>query len=285
MSALIIDGKAIASKVQNALKQRTEKLAQSGLQPGLAVILVGDNPASSIYVRNKAKACKETGIHSEIYQFPSDTSQETVLQHIQVLNHDPKIHGILIQLPLPSQFDTQKIIASIAIEKDVDGFHPCNVGALSTGYARFYPCTPLGVMTLLQEFNLTIEGQHAVVVGRSNIVGKPMAYMLLEKGATVTICTSKTQNLSEHTQSADILVVATGKPQMIRAEMVQAGSVVIDVGINRLSDGSLCGDVDFASVREKVGYITPVPGGVGPMTITMLLNNTIEAAERVQSAR
>lgn len=285
MSALIIDGKAIASKVRNALKQRTEKLAQSGLQPGLAVILVGDNPASSIYVRNKAKACKETGIHSEIYQFPSDTSQETVLQHIQALNHDPKIHGILIQLPLPSQFDTQKIIASIAIEKDVDGFHPCNVGALSTGHARFYPCTPLGVMTLLQEFNLTIEGQHAVVVGRSNIVGKPMAYMLLEKGATVTICTSKTQNLSEYTQTADILVVATGKPQMIRAEMIQTGSVVIDVGINRLSDGSLCGDVDFASVREKVGYITPVPGGVGPMTITMLLNNTIEAAERVQSAR
>lgn len=285
MSALIIDGKAIASKVRNALKQRTEKLAQSGLQPGLAVILVGDNPASSIYVRNKAKACKETGIHSEIYQFPSDTSQETVLQHIQALNHDPKIHGILIQLPLPSQFDTQKIIASIAIEKDVDGFHPCNVGALSTGHARFYPCTPLGVMTLLQEFNLTIEGQHAVVVGRSNIVGKPMAYMLLEKGATVTICTSKTQNLSEYTQTADILVVATGKPQMIRAEMIQTGSVVIDVGINRLSDGSLCGDVDFASVREKVGYITPVPGGVGPMTITMLLNNTIEAAERIQSAR
>ncbi|TXI24115.1 MAG: bifunctional methylenetetrahydrofolate dehydrogenase/methenyltetrahydrofolate cyclohydrolase FolD [Nitrosomonas sp.] len=284
MSALIIDGKAIANKVRDALKQRTEKLAQLGLQPGLAVILVGDNPASGIYVRNKAKACKEAGIHSEIYQFPGDTSQMTVLEHIHTLNHDPKIHGILIQLPLPAHFDTQKIIESIAIEKDVDGFHPCNVGALATGNARFYPCTPYGVMTLLKEFNLTIEGQHAVVVGRSNIVGKPMAYMLLEKGATVTICTSKTQNLSQFTQSANILVVATGKPQMITAAMVRPGSVIIDVGINRLGDGRLCGDVDFASVKEKVGYITPVPGGVGPMTITMLLSNTIEAAERVQSA-
>lgn len=284
MSALIIDGKAIANKVRNALKQRTEKLAQLELQPGLAVVLVGDNPASSIYVRNKAKACKETGIHSEIYQFPDDTAQATVLEHIHALNHNPKIHGILIQLPLPSHFDTQKIIASIAIEKDVDGFHPCNVGALSTGNARFYPCTPYGVMTLLKEFNLAIEGQHAVVVGRSNIVGKPMAYMLLEKGATVTICTSKTQNLSQYTESADILVVATGRPQMITAAMVRPGSVIIDVGINRLVDGRLCGDVDFASVKEKVGYITPVPGGVGPMTITMLLSNTIEAAERVQSA-
>lgn len=284
MSALIIDGKVIASKVRNALKQRTEKLVQLGLQPGLAVILVGDNPASGIYVRNKAKACKETGIHSEIYQFPGDTSQVTVLEHIHALNHNPKIHGILIQLPLPPHFNTQEIIASIAIEKDVDGFHPCNVGALSTGNARFYPCTPYGVMTLLKEFNLPIEGQHAVVVGRSNIVGKPMAYMLLEKGATVTICTSKTRNLSQYTQSADILVVATGRPQMITAEMVRSGSVIIDVGINRLNDGRLCGDIDFASVKEKVGYITPVPGGVGPMTITMLLNNTIEAAERVQSA-
>lgn len=284
MSALIIDGKAIANKVRDALKQRTEKLVQLGLQPGLAVILVGDNPASGIYVRNKAKACKEAGIHSEIYQFPSDTSQLTVLEHIHTLNRDPKIHGILIQLPLPAHFDTQKIIESIAIEKDVDGFHPCNIGALSTGNARFYPCTPYGVMTLLKEFNLTIEGQHAVVVGRSNIVGKPMAYMLLEKGATVTICTSKTQNLSQYTQSANILVVATGRPQMITAAMVRPGSVIIDVGINRLGDGRLCGDVDFASVKEKAGYITPVPGGVGPMTITMLLSNTIEAAERVQSA-
>lgn len=284
MSALIIDGKAIANKVRDALKQRTEKLVQLGLQPGLAVILVGDNPASGIYVRNKAKACKEAGIHSEIYQFPGDTSQLTVLEHIHTLNRDPKIHGILIQLPLPVHFDTQKIIESIAIEKDVDGFHPCNIGALSTGNARFYPCTPYGVMTLLKEFNLTIEGQHAVVVGRSNIVGKPMAYMLLEKGATVTICTSKTQNLSQYTQSANILVVATGRPQMITAAMVRPGSVIIDVGINRLGDGRLCGDVDFASVKEKAGYITPVPGGVGPMTITMLLSNTIEAAERVQSA-
>lgn len=284
MSALIIDGKAIANKVRDALKQRTKKLVQLGLQPGLAVILVGDNPASGIYVRNKAKACKEAGIHSEIYQFPSDTSQLTVLEHIHTLNRDPKIHGILIQLPLPAHFDTQKIIESIAIEKDVDGFHPCNIGALSTGNARFYPCTPYGVMTLLKEFNLTIEGQHAVVVGRSNIVGKPMAYMLLEKGATVTICTSKTQNLSQYTQSANILVVATGRPQMITAAMVRPGSVIIDVGINRLGDGRLCGDVDFASVKEKAGYITPVPGGVGPMTITMLLSNTIEAAERVQSA-
>lgn len=284
MSADIIDGKVIANKIRAELKIRAENLAKQGRRPGLAVILVGDDPASSIYVRNKAKACREAGIHSEVYNFPVETSQETVLQHIHALNTNPEIHGILVQLPLPPHFESYRIIASIATEKDVDGFHPCNVGALAIGHALFYPCTPYGVMMMLKERNVLIEGQDAVVVGRSNIVGKPMSLMLLEKGATVTICTSKTKNLTEHTRNADILVVATGKPRMINAEMTKTGATVIDVGINRLDDGSLCGDVDFASVKEKAGLITPVPGGVGPMTITMLMSNTIEAAERARAA-
>lgn len=285
MSADIIDGNAIASKIRAELKKRAQSLAAYGIQPGLAVILVGDDPASCIYVRNKAKACKESGIHSEVHNFPRETSQETVLQHIQALNANPEIHGILVQLPLPAHFASQRIIAAIAVEKDVDGFHPCNVGALATGNALFFPCTPYGVMMILKERNVAIEGQHAVVVGRSNIVGKPMSLMLLEKGATVTICTSKTRNLAEYTQTADILVVATGKPRMITADMIKPGATVIDVGINRTSEGGLCGDVDFASVKEKAGHITPVPGGVGPMTITMLMSNTIEAAERAKAAR
>lgn len=284
MSVDIIDGKAIANKIRTELKLRAENLAKGGMPPGLAVILVGDDPASAIYVRNKAKACRESGIRSEVYNFPGKTSQETVLQQIHALNANSEIHGILVQLPLPSHFESHRIIAAIAIEKDVDGFHPCNVGALATGNALFFPCTPYGVMMMLKERDVLIEGQHAVVVGRSNIVGKPMALMLLEKGATVTICTSKTRNLAEHTQNADILVVATGKPRMITAEMVKSGATVIDVGINRMDDGTLCGDVDFTTVKEKAGHITPVPGGVGPMTITMLMSNTIEAAERARAA-
>ncbi len=284
MSADIIDGNAIAAKIRDKLKIRAENLAQHGMQSGLAVILVGDDPASCIYVRNKAKACRESGIRSEVYNFPGKTSQETVLQHIHALNANPEIHGILVQLPLPPHFESHRVIASIAIEKDVDGFHPCNVGALATGNALFYPCTPYGVMMMLKERDVLIEGRHAVVVGRSNIVGKPISLMLLEKGATVTICTSKTTNLAEHTRSADILVVATGKPRMITADMVKSGATVIDVGINRMDDGTLCGDVDFTSVKEKAGHITPVPGGVGPMTITMLMSNTIEAAERARAA-
>ena len=284
MSADIIDGNTIARKIRAELKIRAENLAKEGMQPGLAVILVGDDPASGIYVRNKAKACRDSGIHSEVYNFPGKTSQETVLQQIHALNANPEIHGILVQLPLPLHFESHRIIAAIAIEKDVDGFHPCNVGALVTGNALFFPCTPYGVMMMLKERDVLIEGQHAVVVGRSNIVGKPMSLMLLEKGATVTICSSKTRNLAEHTRNADILVVATGKSRMITAEMVKSGATVIDVGINRMDDGTLCGDVDFTSIKEKAGYITPVPGGVGPMTITMLMSNTIEAAERARAA-
>jgi methylenetetrahydrofolate dehydrogenase (NADP+)/methenyltetrahydrofolate cyclohydrolase len=253
------------------------------MQPGLAVIIIGNDPASRIYVRNKAKACGETGIYSQIHEFPDSVSQEDVIQRIQELNGDIRIHGILVQLPLPPHFENDKVFASIAAEKDVDGFHLSNVGALASGNAVFPPCTPHGVMHLLRRYGIPIEGQHAVVVGRSNIVGKPMALMLLQKGATVTICTSKTRDLADHTRRADILVVAAGKPRMITADMVKVGATVIDVGINRLPDGRLTGDVDFNSVSEKAGHITPVPGGVGPMTITMLLCNTIEAAERAQA--
>jgi len=283
MSAKIMDGNAIAREVRAEWKARAEYLIAQGAQPGLAVIIVGSNPASSIYVRNKARACDEAGIYSEIHDFPESASQDEVIQRIQELNKAPRIHGILVQLPLPHHFESRKVIAAIAVEKDVDGFHLYNVGALVTGNSVFPPCTPFGVMKMLEKSNIAIEGRHAVVVGRSNIVGKPMALMLLEKGATITICTSKTHNLAEHTRRADILVVATGKPRMITADMVKPGATVIDVGINRMPDGKLTGDVDFESVKEKAGYLTPVPGGVGPMTITMLLCNTIAAAERAQT--
>lgn len=278
-----MDGKAIAREVRAEWKARAERLIEQGARPGLAVIIVGSNPASSIYVRNKAQACDEAGIYSEIHDFPESASQDEVIQRIQELNRAPRIHGILVQLPLPNHFESRKVIAAIAVEKDVDGFHLYNVGALVTGNSVFPPCTPFGVMKMLEKSNIVIEGRHAVVVGRSNIVGKPMALMLLEKGATITICTSKTHNLAEHTRRADILVVATGKPRMITADMVKPGATVIDVGINRMPDGKLTGDVDFESVKEKAGYLTPVPGGVGPMTITMLLCNTIAAAERAQA--
>ena len=278
-----MDGKAIAREVRAEWKARAEHLIAQGAQPGLAVIIVGSNPASSIYVRNKARACDEAGIYSEIHDFPESANQDEVIQRIQELNKAPRIHGILVQLPLPHHFESRKVIAAIAVEKDVDGFHLYNVGALVTGNSVFPPCTPFGVMKMLEKSNIAIEGRHAVVVGRSNIVGKPMALMLLEKGATITICTSKTHNLAEHTRRADILVVATGKPRMITADMVKPGATVIDVGINRMPDGKLTGDVDFESVKEKAGYLTPVPGGVGPMTITMLLCNTIAAAERAQA--
>lgn len=283
MSATIISGTFIANKLREELKQRVRILAEKSIQPGLAVILAGDNPASCVYVRNKAKVCKELGIHSEIFNFPGDTSQETILQQIQRLNADPKIHGILVQLPLPEHIRMNEVIAAIAIEKDVDGFHPCNVGALVTGHALFRPCTPFGVMKMLAEYAIPLQGQHAVVVGRSNIVGKPMAFMLLEQGATVTICTSRTRELASHTRNADIIVMATGKANLLTSDMIKTGATIIDVGINRLTDGRLCGDVEFAGVKEKAGYITPVPGGVGPMTITMLMHNTIEAAERAQT--
>lgn len=283
MSAHIIDGKKIAETVRAEWRLRAERLIQSGIKPGLAVIIVGDNAASGIYVRNKVRACSEIGIYSEVHSFPQNADQNEVLDCIQALNENPHIHGILVQLPLPPHFENNRVIASIAIEKDVDGFHLYNVGALVTGNTIFSPCTPYGVMVMLEKYHIPIEGQHAVVVGRSNIVGKPMAFMLLEQGATVTICTSKTRDLPQFTKNADILIVATGKPRMITAEMVKPGAVVIDIGINRLPDGKLCGDVDYESVKAIAGYITPVPGGVGPMTITMLLCNTILAAERMQA--
>ncbi|MEK7771799.1 MAG: bifunctional methylenetetrahydrofolate dehydrogenase/methenyltetrahydrofolate cyclohydrolase FolD [Pseudomonadota bacterium] len=283
MSAQIIDGKKIAALVRAEWKLRAEKLTRLGTKPGLAVIIVGNDAASDIYVRNKVKACSEIGIYSEVHSFTADAQQDEVLNCIQALNENLHIHGILVQLPLPSHFENNRVITSIAVEKDVDGFHLYNVGALATGNTIFSPCTPYGVMVMLERNHIPIEGQHAVVVGRSNIVGKPMALMLLEQGATVTICTSKTRDLPQFTKNADILVVATGKPRMITAEMVKSGAVVIDVGINRLPDGKLCGDVDYESVKNVAGYITPVPGGVGPMTITMLLCNTILAAERAQA--
>lgn len=283
MSATIISGNFIANKLREELKQRVRTLTETWMQPGLAVILAGDNPASRVYVRNKAKTCEELGIHSEIFNFSGDTPQKTILQQIQDLNANPEIHGILVQLPLPDHIQINEIVAAIATEKDVDGFHPCNVGALATGHALFRPCTPFGIIKMLAEYDIPLQGQHAVVVGRSNIVGKPMALMLLEKGATVTICTSQTRELASHTRSADIIIMATGKPGLLTSGMIKAGATVIDVGINRLANGQLCGDVEFSGTKEKAGYITPVPGGVGPMTITMLMNNTIEAAERAKA--
>jgi methylenetetrahydrofolate dehydrogenase (NADP+)/methenyltetrahydrofolate cyclohydrolase len=280
MTATIIDGNRIAQKVRNEWKQRAEALKSRDVLPGLAVIIVGENPASKVYVRNKIKACHDVGLHSEVHEFPGDISEEMLFACIHNLNENPDIHGILVQLPLPDHIDKDKVLDVISIDKDVDGFHLYNVGALVTGNTVFPPCTPYGVQCLLEEMNIPIEGKNAVIVGRSNIVGKPMAMLLLQKNATVSICTSKTRDLKHFTSMADILVVATGKPGLITADMVKPGSVVIDVGINRLPDGRLVGDVDFEGVKEIAGYITPVPGGVGPMTITMLVANTIAAAER-----
>ena len=280
MTARIIDGTAIAKETRAQWKVRAEALAQRGVTPGLAVVLVGDNPASRIYVRNKIKACAENGLHSELHEFPATVLQELVLSRIEALAVDPRIHGILVQLPLPAHFDNSAVLDAIPVEKDVDGLHLYNLGALVVGDTVFPPCTPYGVMCLLDYLRIPIEGQNAVVVGRSNIVGKPMALMLLARSATVSICTSKTRDLSQYTLLADILVVATGKPRLVTGTMVKPGAAVIDVGMNRLPDGKLVGDVDFDSVKQRAGWITPVPGGVGPMTITMLLANTVQAAER-----
>jgi methylenetetrahydrofolate dehydrogenase (NADP+)/methenyltetrahydrofolate cyclohydrolase len=281
MTAKLIDGKAIAQEVRAEWKVRADALKARGTTPGLAVIIVGEDPASKVYVANKVKACAELGLHSEHIVMPADTPEATLLAKIKELNNDPKIHGILVQLPVPKHIDTHKVLNAISPDKDVDGFHPENVGALVTGNMRFAPCTPFGAMKLLEKCGVSIEGKHAVVVGRSNIVGKPMALLLLQANATVTICTSKTRDLAKFTRDADILVVATGKPKMITGEMIKPGAAVIDVGINRMDNGKLCGDVDFDSAKEVAGWITPVPGGVGPMTITMLVANTVCAAERV----
>ena len=280
MTAKIIDGKAIAKTVREEWKEHVDDLKKIGITPGLAVIIVGDNPASRVYVNNKIKACEEVGLHSEVHEMPNDTSEEVLLEQIEDLNNNSQIHGILVQLPLPDHIDDDKVLEAISVDKDADGFHLYNMGALVVGNTVFPPCTPYGIQCLIERINVPVEGQHAVVVGRSNIVGKPMALMLLQMDATVTICTSKTRDLASITNLADILVVATGKPKMITADMVKKGAVVIDVGINRLEDGRLVGDVDFEAVKEVAGYITPVPGGVGPMTITKLIVNTIQAAQR-----
>jgi methylenetetrahydrofolate dehydrogenase (NADP+)/methenyltetrahydrofolate cyclohydrolase len=280
MTARIIDGKAISQEVRAEWKIRADALKARGITPGLAVIIVGEDPASKVYVGNKIKACAELGIYSEHIELPGDTSEAELLEQIARLNADPKIHGFLVQLPVPKHIDSNKVLLAVSPNKDVDGFHPMNVGELVTGNPKFQPCTPFGVMKLLEKSGVAIEGKHAVIVGRSNIVGKPMALMLLQKNATVTICTSKTVDLAKFTRDADILVVATGKPQMITGDMIKPGAAVIDVGINRLPNGKLVGDVDFDSAKEVAGWITPVPGGVGPMTITMLVASTVMAAER-----
>jgi methylenetetrahydrofolate dehydrogenase (NADP+)/methenyltetrahydrofolate cyclohydrolase len=281
MSATIIDGNALAKQVRSEIATRTSALIAKGIKPGLAVLLVGEDPASQVYVRNKVKACEDVGMFSILERHPADLTEAKLLERIHELNRDPKIHGVLVQLPLPKHIDSHRVIEAIAPEKDVDGFHVANAGALMIGAPLFRPCTPYGCMKMLESINYPTRGARAVVIGASNIVGKPMAMLLLQAGATVTICNSKTKDLSAHTKEADILVVATGKPKMVTADMVKPGAVVIDVGINRLPDGKLCGDVDFEGVKEIAGAITPVPGGVGPMTITMLLLNTLEAAERI----
>jgi methylenetetrahydrofolate dehydrogenase (NADP+) / methenyltetrahydrofolate cyclohydrolase len=281
MTAKIIDGTAIARSVRGEIRERARALtAVHGIQPGLAVVMVGENPASKIYVRNKVRACADVGISSEVYTFPASVSEADILDCVQRLNAADKVHGILVQLPLPPAISAQQILETISIDKDVDGFHLYNVGGLVAGDAIFPPCTPYGVQKLLEHEGIELEGRNVTVVGASNIVGKPMALMLMRKEATVAICHAKTRDLAQYTIIADILVVAAGKPNLILPQMVRSGAVVIDVGINRLPDGRLVGDVDFEGVRQKASYITPVPGGVGPMTVTMLLHNTVASAER-----
>jgi len=284
MQTRTIDGNAIARELRAALSRRAATLAARGVRPGLAVIRVGDHPASSVYVRNKIAACSDAGIHSQDIHLPDTADETTLLGRIRIFNEDSGIHGILVQLPLPRGFAVERVQEAISPLKDVDGFHPMNIGLLATGHPRFVPCTPLGIMKLLEHEGVNPEGLHAVVVGRSNIVGRPIAMLLLQKGATVTICNSKTPDLGSMTRQAEILVVAAGKPKLIAASMVKRGAVVIDVGINRLADGKLAGDVDFQSVLGTASRVTPVPGGVGPMTIAMLLENTIASAERALAA-
>lgn len=280
MVAKILDGHAVARQVRQECRELTDSLKARGVTPGLAVVIVGDNAASKVYVANKVKACTEVGLASTVYAFAADTPDTEVEAEIQRLNADPLVHGILVQLPLPAHFDARRVLAAISSDKDVDGFHLYNVGALVQGETLFPPCTPFGVQKMLEFENIPVEGQNVVVVGASNIVGKPMALMLMQKDATVCICHAKTRDLAQFTILADILVVAAGKPNLILPQMVRTGAVVIDVGINRLPDGRLVGDVDFEGVRQKASYISPVPGGVGPMTVTMLVHNTVQSALR-----
>lgn len=280
MTAQLIDGNALSRQLRADVATRVTALKARGITPGLAVILVGDNAASQVYVRNKVKACEDTGMNSVLETWPADMSEADLLARVEALNNDSKIHGILVQLPLPAHIDAQKVIEAIAPAKDVDGFHIASAGALMTGLPGFWPCTPYGCMKMLESINYELKGKHAVVIGRSNIVGKPMALMLLQKNATVTVCHSGTKDLKALTLQADVIVAAVGKRNVLTADMVKPGAVVLDVGMNRNDEGKLCGDVDFAGVKEVAGYITPVPGGVGPMTITMLMVNTLESAER-----
>ncbi|MES2402672.1 MAG: bifunctional methylenetetrahydrofolate dehydrogenase/methenyltetrahydrofolate cyclohydrolase FolD [Pseudomonadota bacterium] len=284
MTAQLIDGNALSKQLRAEVAQRAAALLAKGVTPGLAVVLVGENPASQVYVRNKVKACQDNGLHSVLEQYPATLSEADLLARVDALNNDPAIHGILVQLPLPAHIDAQKVIESISPAKDVDGFHVASAGALMVGQPGFWPCTPYGCMKMLESIGYDLKGKHAVVIGRSNIVGKPMALMLLQKSATVTICHSATKDLKAMTLQADVIVAAVGKRNVLTADMVKPGAVVIDVGMNRNDEGKLCGDVDFDGVKEVAGYITPVPGGVGPMTITMLLVNTLEAAERETAA-
>ena len=278
---MIIDGNKIAQDIRNEVRQKTLELRQQrNITPGLAVVLVGDDPASQVYVGRKAKACAEVGFLSREYKLPAETEEKKLLKIIKKLNKDESVHGILVQLPLPGHISTENIISAIDPDKDVDGFHPCNVGGLVAGTPLFVPCTPRGIMELISRSGIDLTGKEAVVVGRSNIVGKPMAFLLLAQNATVTMCHSRTKDLPSVTRRADVLIAAIGKPRMIKADMVKEGAVIIDVGVNRLENGKLAGDVDFDEVAPRASYITPVPGGVGPMTIAMLMKNTLDAARR-----
>jgi methylenetetrahydrofolate dehydrogenase (NADP+) / methenyltetrahydrofolate cyclohydrolase len=283
MTAQLIDGNALSKKIRAEVAQRTAALKAKGVTPGLAVILVGEDPASQVYVKHKVNDSQEAGLNSVLERYPATLSEADLLARIQALNEDRSIHGILVQLPLPRHMDANKVIETISPAKDVDGFHVASAGALLIGQPGFWPCTPYGCMKMLEAIGYELRGKHAVVIGRSNIVGKPMALMLLQKNATVTICHSATKDLKAHTLQADLVVAAVGKRNVLTADMVKPGAVVIDVGMNRNDEGKLCGDVDFADVSKVAGWITPVPGGVGPMTRAMLLVNTLEAAERAAS--
>ena len=283
MTAQLIDGNVLSQQLRAQVAADTQALKAQGLTPGLAVVLVGDNPASQVYVRNKVKACHDAGLHSVLEKYEATMTEAELLARVEALNNDASIHGILVQLPLPAHIDAQKVIEAISPAKDVDGFHIASAGALMTGMPGFWPCTPYGCMKMLESIGYKLKGKHAVVIGRSNIVGKPMALMLLQQNATVTICHSATQDLKAQTLQADVIVAAVGKRNVLTADMVKPGAVVLDVGMNRNDEGKLCGDVDFEGVKQVASYITPVPGGVGPMTITMLLVNTLESAQRALS--
>jgi methylenetetrahydrofolate dehydrogenase (NADP+)/methenyltetrahydrofolate cyclohydrolase len=285
MTAKIIDGKTIAKHVRVGIADRAAALKRRGVHPSLVMIVVGNNPASQVYVRNKVNACGDVGIKSQVIRYPAETGEKLLLDAIRGFNADPSVHGILVQLPLPPHISVRRVLETISADKDVDGFHLYNVGGLVIGQTVFPPCTPYGVQKILEHEQIALEGKNVTVVGASNIVGKPMALMLMQREATVAICHAKTRDLAEYTLLADILVVAAGSPNLIRADMIREGAAVIDVGINILASGNLVGDVDFASVKEKAGWITPVPGGVGPMTVTMLLENTVAAAERAAESR